>query len=468
MVETKKITQGKEYSDLPQRKREKHSTLIENTWKNNKNSDYTEKITKLQKNFNYQSNSHYYWTEPEFSLLYGTPFYEAASSSQKLVLNHLYWIILYYGTASSEANTILYNQITAGVFETVGGCETLCQELDLETAQEQHHIRAFYKVGRETSMALLGTKVLSKFLSQNSDNTTVYRPSSLPQRQNLFQMNWDNSPLREYEERAIKFITKTMLKKQERFYSRHFQKLDKQGKTISVPMSGWNGRIVPAPMVQFFHLNYGSSPFLACSCYLVRFMANVLQKNQEYRHSHYLQELQKKGETIPSPTAISHYHFLDESFHITTSQTLAKDWYKEFSKPSAYEKCVANITAYLLQKMVNLSNGVSSGMHGNYFGSDYLFMFFIYKLLQTPIFNMSSPEALYWMEKSLCQEHEGFHLTLKLHQKLAKSLRCVASELDYLWPVNREMCLLDSGISIDNAIQTNVKTFQQLSKSLTN
>lgn len=450
----------------PQAKKKKSLTLIENTCRNNQEFYYTQNIKELGKKFDYSSNSEYFWSKPEFSLLYSTPLYEAASDSQKLALNHLYWMIFYYGTASSETGAIFYNQFTAGVFEAVGGYESLCEELALETNQEREHIRAFQKVCQQTSKALLGTKVLTQFLQGKSDRSLSTKASNKPRWQDLFAIN-SNSSLRKYEDRALRFIAKTMLKNQEDFYSRYWIELEKHGKLNTTPMFAWNRRYAPAAINQLSTLSSACSPFLACFYYFSRFMTNALTKTQEHRHSLYFKELEKQGEPIPVPTAISRYHFLDESFHMTISQTLARDFYKEFPKPTAYEKLIANTNLYLLQRMVNSINGISSGLHGNYFGDDSLFMSFVYKLLQTPIFDMSSQDALYWIEQSLCHEHQGFHQTFKYHQKLASSLRQLASELDYLWPVNREMRLLDSRVSIDKAIQSNIKTFEKFSKSVT-
>jgi galactokinase/mevalonate kinase-like predicted kinase len=79
---------------------------------------------------------------------------------------------------------------------------------------------------------------------------------------------------------------------------------------------------------------------------------------------------------------------------------------------------------------------------------------------------MSPKEALQWMEKCFCHEHEGYHLSAKSYQRLLSELRRFADNLDYLWPVNREMSVMASGSSIDKAIQNNIKTFKQFSKSI--
>ena len=87
---TQVLLRSNSSSHLPNRKQIKHFQLIEKTYQSNIDSDYTEKIADLGKNFDYSSNSNRYWGNRELSTLYGTPLYEEASSSQKLALNHLY------------------------------------------------------------------------------------------------------------------------------------------------------------------------------------------------------------------------------------------------------------------------------------------------------------------------------------------------------------------------------------------
>jgi len=138
MVDTAKMPDTKNQPSSPSEEQvKKHVKITEINYRRNIESGFTEKIEELDKNFNYSSNSNHYWSEPELSLLYGTPLYEEASPSQKMALNHLYWATQYNQTAATEANAVLYNQVTAGVFGTISGYDTLCQELDLETAQER-------------------------------------------------------------------------------------------------------------------------------------------------------------------------------------------------------------------------------------------------------------------------------------------------------------------------------------------
>ncbi|WP_293110854.1 hypothetical protein, partial [Moorena sp. SIO3I6] len=60
-------TRNSQASNLEDKNNQKHLTLIERTFNNNVKSDYTEKIEELGKNFNYQVNRDFYWSDPELS-----------------------------------------------------------------------------------------------------------------------------------------------------------------------------------------------------------------------------------------------------------------------------------------------------------------------------------------------------------------------------------------------------------------
>ena len=423
---------------------------LEKNYQNNLDSDYTEKIEELDKNFKYASNKNHYWNEPKFSLLYGTPLYETASTSQKLALNHLFWIFVYKKIADTEIEVTHHNLITAGSLTAMDGdYKMIATQLEHETEQERSHIHAFYKVSYQTQKALLSKQAFMN-----------------PTKNKLYKHNWVNLQFSNYQSSALGFISKIMLKDKEQYYSQYLRELKEENKPISKSTNGFfNGfrGSLSDSLQQFLALNWGSSPFLACNYYTVRYMANLALKNHEHGISVYWKKLHKQSQFVPTPTAISHYHFLDEAFHTTTSLFLARNLHKHFPRPTAYEKFVANVAVYVAQHE-NLSH--LSGVLPNRYVEDSSLMGYIYKLLQSPIFEMSAQEALQWMEKCLCYEHEGFHVNLKLHQSLLSDLCRFADQLDYLWPINREMRLMASGGSIHKAIQNNIKSFKQFSKSV--
>jgi hypothetical protein len=446
---------------LSEEKEKKHIKLSEINYRRNTESDYTEKIEELDKDFNYSSNSNHNWSEPELSLLYGTPLYEEASPTQRRGLNHLYWATQYNQTAATEANTVLYNQVTAGVFRAFSDYKSLCQELDLETDQERHHIHAFHTIGYKTKKALLGSAFNTSMQGKSYRKNNSHRGIVPGQ---FFTFSMQSSPLSGFQEVALRFITnKVMLKNQAHCYSQYLKELEQKGESIPAQTTGLMGQLAPRPFLQFFTLNCGSSPFLACLFYVTRFMANMLIKNYEYRYSLYHRELERQGEFIPAPLAVSHYHLLDEAFHTTTSQLIAQDLYKDFPKPTAYEKFLANLTIYRVQKVA--LSGLSSGIPAT-FRNDSTFMLSLYRLLQSPLFDMSDQEALQWLKKCMCQDHEGFHVTFKYHQRLLSDLRRLLEPIDYLWPVNHEMSVMAAGGSIDKAIQNNIKAFEQFSHTV--
>ena len=447
---TQVLLQPNQSSNLP-----KHFQLIEKTYQSNTDSDYTEKIAELGKNFDYSSNSSFYWGEPKLSTLYGTPLYEEASESQKLALNHLYWVGQYNHTANSEANTMLYNQITEGVFAHFGDYKILCRELEFETSQERHHIKTFQKIGYKTKVALLGKSSLGNPLSQKSNKLGKF--------QDPVWIKSLNSSLETAREATFRFVSRLMLGSKTNFYSRYLQEQDNR----SIPTtSGGLAELTGSPTAfKFFTLNWGSSPFLASQYYAVRMIANMSLKTYEHQYFKLFKKLEKTEAFIPAPTAVSYYHLLDESFHTTMSQVIAQELYRDFAQPTAYEKFVANLTIYLAQKGV--LGGLSGGLPA-VFRDDASFFLSFSRLLQSPLFEMSSKDALYWMEQCLCREHEGFHLNLKYHQKLLGEFRRFFDRLDYLWAVNREMRIMASGGKIDRALKNNIKSWQRFSRQIAN
>ena len=465
MVTVNKIDPKTQSSQQPEARKPVHFKVIERTFKNNSDSDYTEKIRDLGNEFNYASNSNYYWGDRELSLLYGTPLYDAASQTQKLALNHLYWVGNYNHTAVSEATTSVYNMVTNGVFRAFGGYETLCDELDFETEQESYHIRTFQKIGFKTKMAIVGKTILGNSLYDKTakENDNSWFRFLIPQPvQDYFTSTKGSSTFSIHRDKALSVIAKTMLRDKKQYYSDYLRNLEEKGEQIPAPADGLGGRIAPRYWLQFFTLHWGMSPFMACQYYSLRYTANAILKNQEYPYVKYYRELERKGEYIPTPTAISFYHLLDEAFHTTISQTLARDTYKDFPKPTAYEKFISGLIVYKMQ--CSLLSGLSGVLPGRCVYDDPLLMTFYYKLLKSPLFEMDTREALDWLEKCICQEHEGYQIGLKYHQSLLELMQRLFGRLDYQWKVNREMAIMAAGGSIDKALQKNFQTFKQFSK----
>jgi hypothetical protein len=397
---TSSSAENLDFSHL-QGKERKFAQIIEKTYHNNTESDYTEKIEQLEKSFDYSIEKNYYWGDPELSFLYGTPLYAQASESQRKVLNHLYWIGKYNLVSASEKSTIFFNQVTANVFFSLGGFDSLCHELDLETNQERYHVRAFQHIDQVVQEDIFGDADAS---------TDQYRKQ-----------------------------------------------------TADVLRDGVARYLGSDLTLKFLSINWGSTPFLASQYYCARYIANVSLKNKEQTYSLYCRKLENSGAHVPAPTAISRYHLLDESFHTTISQLLGKELYKEFAKPSRYEKFLMNMVIYNYQK-----HGASSlsGLAPGAPLKDELFMPVLYSVLRSPVFGMSSPEALDWIEKCACTEHEGFQVSLKYVTRLLNDLRRFFSSIDYFWPVNQEWSLMAAGHSIPKALKTNRQAFNKFVRTV--
>lgn len=425
--------------------------ILEKNFNNNLATSYTEIIENLDKNFDYSSNSNHYWSEPKFSILYNTPLYEQASETQKLALNHFFWILLYRFTADSEIEITHYNTITADcLMETDSNYAILVDLLALETDQENKHIHAFYQVNYQTIKNLLGKKAFM--------NNSVSNKFSMVERKTF--------PGSDYISSATNFIKNIGIKNKEE----DSRKTPEKVKDISqTPLRSTNGFFngiggkIPQLNPQFFNIKWGTNPFLATSFYGVRYMANLLLKTSEYGIYSYYKQLQKNNAFIPAPTAISYNHFLDESFHTTTSLFMGRDFHKNLPKPSNYEKLIANL-AIIRTQSENFSS--ISGILPNRFLSDGYMIGFLMKLFQSPVFNMSETEAKQWVEKCLCYEHEGFYDNLKYHHHLLTELRYFADNVEYLWPINREMRVMASGASLNKALKNNIAAFRNFSKAV--
>ncbi|WP_255008514.1 hypothetical protein [Cyanobium sp. ATX 6F1] len=438
--------------------------MAETTYRNNCESRYTEKIESIEGGYCYEANRSHYWGPQELSLFFGTNLYRQSTPEQKLALNHLYWVTQYNQTAATEANAVLYNNVTEGVFSAVGGFGALCSELSLETEQEHQHIHAFHAIGYATRKALFGSErivrprlsSLSATSRRNTKNSSA-PPSLLSLK--IPALNWTKLQ----DEACRLMILKLSSGGGSCSYSDFLRSQQRSGKPIPVQRAGLLGQVVPASLSRIMTISFGASPFSACFFYAIRYLANILLKNYEHSYFQFHRSLERAGDFIPAPTAISYYHMLDESFHTTTSQLISQDLYKEFPRPTAYEHLMANLIFYRGQQM--MLGGLSAVLPG-IFRSDSTFILPLYQILRSSLYGLPHQEALYWLEQSLCQEHEGHHVNLKYHQKLHTTMRQAFKPMSYLWPINRELGLMASGASIVKSLRVNRQAFEAMRPTL--
>jgi hypothetical protein len=138
--------------------------------------------------------------------------------------------------------------------------------------------------------------------------------------------------------------------------------------------------------------------------------------------------------------------------------------YRDFAKPTAYERFVANSAILMMQR--GTLGGLSGVLPHRYFADDFPIMELVYRLLQSPLFGMSASEALHWVEQCFCQDHEGFHVAARNRERLLRDLRHFFADVDYLWSTNREMKVMASRGSISDALQKNRQTFASFAQAV--
>jgi hypothetical protein len=255
---------------------------IQINYDRNKDQDQTAAIDQATAQFRYEDCKNEYWNPEEFSLFYGTTLWEQASSSQRMALNHLYWVAYYSQIISAEIATIYFNQTSAAGLYALPDFRLVCDTLDLESAQERAHIDAFQKISAATEMAIFGDWIFSYPMRAPFTETMVFA---------------DSNPFKQY-----------------------WKKLQ----------------------LQYFGLIAANNAFLACQYFTVRGLRTLNGKLVQHKLSQYYQK-HADPENAPIPAKISYYHFLDESFHFNSSTIISHDILACVDRPTAYEAFVANL-----------------------------------------------------------------------------------------------------------------------------
>ena len=376
---------------------------IQLNYRRNKKQDQAETLDEIAQKFCYEDWRDRPWQSEKFSLLYGTPFWDQSTPDQRLVLNHLYWVAYYSQIISAEIATIFFNQTSAAGLYAHEGFRSICDMLDLESSQERSHIAAFQTIARRTEEALF------------------------------------NEPLFTYPMRGP--FTETML-------FADTSKLKQWWKTLQL---------------QAFGLISSNNTFLACQYFTVRGLRTLNGKLVQHQLSQYcLEDHSQAVEAAPIPSQVSHYHFLDESFHFNSSTLISHDVIHCLDAPTAFEKQVANIGVRGCQKDHATFSVVINGI----FWHDPGLYDTVYRLMRSPLFSFSHSEAKDMMQQCFTQESEGLHESYKTHHEAMLSYRAYIEPLTYLWPSNQQMTTMAKA-SVENYLSTQRRAlprfFNQLS-----
>ena len=262
---------------------------LETNHRKNKEQDHTRLLDEAARAFRYEDCKDAYWNPEPFSLMYGTPIWDQASPSQRVLLNQLYWVAYYSQIISAEIATIFFNQTAGAALYGIEDFRLVCDTLDLESSQERAHIGAFKKISEDVETALFGERVFSYAMRGPYGETMIYADTD------RFRSAWKAAQLRAY----------TLLS--------------------------------------------SSNAFIGCQYFTVRGVRTLNGKIVQHQLSQYYQKAPDK-DAMPIPARVSFYHFMDESFHFNSSMVISKDVVNSLPDPTRAESLVANTALLGCQK----------------------------------------------------------------------------------------------------------------------
>jgi hypothetical protein len=348
-------------------------------YQRNKQQDCTESIDAAASAFCYEDCQDKYWQSEEFSLLYGTPLWESASSTQKIILNHLYWVAYYCQIISAEIATIYFNQTSAAGLYAQEDFRLVCDMLDLESSQERAHIHAFKAIAERVEMALFGKRIFTYPMRSPFAETMVFADT------NRLKTRWKQIQL------------------------------------------------------QAFGMLSAGNSFLACQYFTVRGIRTLNGKLVQHKLSNFYRDISDK-QTIPIPSQISYYHFLDESFHFNSSTIISHDVISCLKPPTKFEAWVANLGIKGCQQD---HYHFSTAINGIFWYDPALYKC-IYEILRSPIFSFSNSDAIDMMRRCFTEESQGLHKSFQTHSEAVESYKAYLEPLKYIWKSNKEMSIMSA------------------------
>lgn len=247
----------------------------------NAQRDHTAELTVASGGFDYAIERQRWWNPERFSMLWGTPLWDEASPSQRLTLNHLFWVAYYSQIISAEIATIYFNQTSAAGLFGVDEFSGVCRMLDLETTQERSHIEAFRLIASKVEAELFDEPVF------------------------LYPMR---SPFVE---------------------------------TMIFPNSGALRRRWKKVQLQAFGLLSSGSHFLASQYFLIRGLRTLNGKIVQHKLSDFARDCE--AEVAPVPASVSHLHYLDESHHFNSSRMISVELARLLPTPTRFERMLVNL-----------------------------------------------------------------------------------------------------------------------------
>ena len=355
----------------------------------NTEQDHTARIDACAAAFRYEDCRDSYWNPELFSLLWGTEVWSQSSAAQRVILNQLYWVAYYAQIVSAEIATILLNQIAAAGMFSLEDFRLVCDNLDVETKQERAHISAFKKVGEEVEHQLFGERLFTYPMRSLYAHTMVFADT------NAARLFWRRLQL------------------------------------------------------QAFMLMSTSNAFLGSQYLLIRGLRTLNGKLIQHRLGEFYSNHPDQAHA-PVPSAISRYHFLDESFHFHTSRVVGLEVPRSLSQPTAFEKWLVNRGVAGCQRD---HFHFSVAVNGIFWYEPATFPV-IYKLFRSRVFGMDHGQAMQMLTACFTKESQGLHAAGETHRLAADSYCAFVEGVTHLNQLNREMRLMRAS-SIERYLRHN-------------
>jgi hypothetical protein len=336
----------------------------------NKQQDHTALLDQAAGAFRYEDCKDAWWNPREMSLLHGTPLWDEADETQRLRLNQLYWVAYYSQIISAEVATIFLNQTCAAGLYALEDFRGVCDMLDLESSQERAHINAFKTVSDQVEEALFGERVFSWSMRGPYAQTMIF-----PDTNKLKDM-WRGFQLRTY------------------------------------------------------NLLTSGNAFIASQYFTVRGLRTLNGKMVQHKLSQFHQTLEDPA-NAPIPAAISHYHFMDESYHFNSSCLIGTEVIDALPAPSAFEAMVGNMALTGCQRDHSHFSAVVNGL----FWHEPATFRAVYRVLRSAIFGMEHREAIAMMQRCFAEENAGNRASFQTMQTAIDSYQRYLEPLGY---VNRD------------------------------
>jgi hypothetical protein len=256
----------------------------------------------------------------------------------------------------------------------------VCDNLDIETRQERAHINAFKKVGEEVEYQLFGERLFTYPMRSLYEHTMVFADTDA----------------------ARTFWRKLQL--------------------------------------QSFMVMSTSNGFLGSQYLLIRGLRTLNGKLIQHQLGQFYRNHPDQA-NAPVPSAISWYHFLDESFHFHTSRVVGLEVPRSLPAPTAFEKWVVNRGVAGCQRdHLNFSvivNGI--------FWYDPAAYAVIYRLFRSKVLGMDHGQAMQMLAACFTQDSEGLRVAESTHRTAADSYCAFIEPVPHLNAHNKEMRRMRAG-----------------------